>query len=156
MYRSIIFALTLSIASLPEASAQFVYPIKFDNCYLDQFIFETDELVAKIDTNILIETVTKGWTSKMKKEAIGDLGLQVLVDKRGKSCLVSVRNDTNLKLKKMKLSANINNVLEWPRQSDKISTLILFQFEEGESINVKRLGTVDKINLTEIKNDEPS
>lgn len=155
MYRSIIFAFALSIGLISEVTAQFVYPTKFDNCYLDQFNFETDELIAKIDTNILIETITKGWTSKMKKGALGDLGLQILVDKRGNSCLVSVRNDTNIKLKKMKLSANINNELDWPRQPNKISTLILFQFKEGE-ISVKRLGTIDKINLTEIKNDKPS
>ena len=54
----------------------------------------------------------------------------------------------------MKLNGNIDNVLQWPRQVDKISTLILLQFEDGE-ISVKRLGTVDKVNLTEIKNNKP-
>ena len=154
MYRLLSFTIVLTIGLISQVSAQHVYPIKFDNCYLDQFKFETDEIVAKIDTKTIIETITKGWTSKMKKEAIGDLGLQVLVDKRGNSCLVSVRNDTNLKLKKMKLNGNIDNVLQWPRQVDKISTLILLQFEDGE-ISVKRLGTVDKVNLTEIKNNKP-
>jgi len=150
--RTLIFSIFLSVGFILEVSAQHVYPIKFDDCYLDQFKFETDAIVAEIDTKVLTETIMAGWTSKMKSQAVGDLAFQILIDKRGKSCLVSVRNDTSLKLKKMKLNENINNKLQWPRLTDKISALVLLQFEDGK-VEVKRLGTVDMKNLTEIKNN---
>ncbi|MFY0594747.1 hypothetical protein [Roseivirga sp.] len=150
--RYLLLTILLCLGFASSLSAQHVYPLKFDDCYLDQFKFETDFIQVKVDEKVLIEKVTAGWTSKMIEKAVGDLGLQILVDKRGKSCLVSVRNDTNMKMKKMNLSANINNKLQWERSENKISALVLLQFKDG-TITTKRLGTVDMKNLTEIKNN---
>ncbi len=133
-----------------ELSAQYVYPEKYDQCYLDEFKFETDKLIAIIEQESLIKTITEGWNKKMKDNAVGYLGLQILVDRRGQSCLMSVRNDTNMKVKKMNLSSNVNNNLKWPRMSEKISAIVLLHFEEGK-ISMKRLGTQDMVNLKEIK-----
>jgi hypothetical protein len=55
-----------------------------------------------------------------------------------------------MKLKKMKLNENIDNNLKWKGQEDKISVIVLLQFE-GDQITVKRLGTTDMVNLVEIK-----
>jgi hypothetical protein len=131
-------------------SAQHVYPEKFDNCYLDEFKFEETSIIAEIEDKVLTQVITEGWDDKMLKKAEGYLGLQILVDRRGKSCLMSVRNDTNMKLKKMKLNENIDNNLKWKGQEDKISVIVLLQFE-GDQITVKRLGTTDMVNLVEIK-----
>jgi len=87
----------------------------------------------------------------MLKGAEGFLGLQILIDNRGRSCLMSVRNDTNLKLKKMNLEENVNNNMKWQTVAKKVSAIILLEFD-GEEIDVKRLGTVDNVNLVEIKN----
>lgn len=51
---------------------------------------------------------------------------------------------------KMKLNENIDNNLKWKGQEDKISVIVLLQFE-GDQITVKRLGTTDMVNLVEIK-----
>jgi hypothetical protein len=131
-------------------NAQHVYPEKFDNCYLDEFKFEETSIIAEIEDKVLTQVITEGWDDKMLKKAEGYLGLQILVDRRGKSCLMSVRNDTNMKLKKMKLNENIDNNLKWKGQEDKISVIVLLQFE-GDQITVKRLGTTDMVNLVEIK-----
>lgn len=152
MKRLIVILYVLISSTAGKLHAQFVYPEKYDQCYLDEFKFETDKILAKIDDQKLIETITLGWSKKMKTEAEGNLGLQILVDRRGQSCLVSLRNDTNLKVKKMNLSKNINNNLKWSRMSDKISAIILLQFNEGE-ITLKRLGTEDMVNLLEIKRE---
>lgn len=129
--------------------AQYVYPEKFDNCYLDEFKFEETSIIAEVDNELLKAAVTKGWDAKMLKGAEGNLGLQILVDRQGKSCLMSVRNDSNLKLKKLNLEENVNEHLKWKGQSEKISAIVVLQFEEGE-ITIKRLGTTDMRTLVEI------
>lgn len=131
--------------------SQHVYPEVIDNCYLDQFVFEKDHLLAKLDNNKIIEAVTGNWDEKMKKSATGVLGLQILVDNRGSSCLMSVRNDTNLKTKKMNLAQSINDNLKWPRMQQKVSAIVVLLFKDGE-IEIKRMGTVDNQNLIEIDN----
>lgn len=131
-------------------AAENVCKEKFDNCYLDEFKFEETSIIAEIEDEVLTQVITEGWDDKMLKKAEGYLGLQILVDRRGKSCLMSVRNDTNMKLKKMNLNENIDNNLKWKGQEDKISVIVLLQFE-GDQITVKRLGTTDMVNLVEIK-----
>lgn len=128
--------------------AQYVYPEKFDHCYIDEFKFEETEIIAEVDDEKLKEAIIAGWDSKMLDKGEGNLGLQVLVDRKGNSCLMSVRNDTNMKMKKMNLVENIGQ-LKWKGQTDKISAIILLHFEKGE-ITIKRLGTTDMVNLVEI------
>ncbi len=129
--------------------AQYVYPEKFDHCYLDEFKFEETEIIAEVDDEKLKEAIIAGWDSKMLNKGEGNLGLQILVDRKGNSCLMSVRNDTNMKMKKMNLVENIDQ-LKWKGQADKISAIILLHFDQGE-ITIKRLGTKDMVNLVEIK-----
>lgn len=149
MKKTLLLALLIAGLCL-NVKAQHVYPEVYDHCYLDQFDFETDQIIAKIDSKTLIKTITRGWDKKTLNKAEGSLGLQILVDRRGNSCLMSVRNDTNMKLKKLNLNKNINDNLKWERLSNKISTIILLEFKDGE-ISMKRLGTLDKVKLLEIK-----
>lgn len=134
---------------LPGLYGQYVYPERFENCYLDEFKYEETRIIAEIDNEKLKSVITSGWDDKMLKKAEGFLGLQILVDRKGGSCLMSVRNDTNMKLKKMNLEANVNENLKWKGQSDKISAIVLLEFKDGEIV-VKRLGTTDMRNLVEI------
>lgn len=150
MRQTTILCLLTALFSIVNLNAQHVYPEKFENCYLDEFKFEETSIIAEIDNDVMLEVITAGWDEKMLSKAEGFLGLQILVDRRGKSCLMSVRNDTNMKLKKMNLNENIDTNLKWKGQSEKISAIVLLQFEKGE-ITVKRLGTTDMVNLTEIK-----
>lgn len=139
----------MAFMAIGTLKAQYVYPEKFENCYLDEFKFEETSIIAEVDNELLKAAVTKGWDAKMLKGAEGNLGLQILVDRQGKSCLMSVRNDSNLKLKKLNLEENINEHLKWKGQSEKISAILVLHFEEGE-ITIKRLGTTDMRNLVEI------
>ncbi len=134
---------------LPGLYGQYVYPERFENCYLDEFKYEETRIIAEIDNEKLKSVITSGWDDKMLKKAEGFVGLQILVDRKGGSCLMSVRNDTNMKLKKMNLEANVNENLKWKGQSDKISAIVLLEFKDGEIV-VKRLGTTDMRNLVEI------
>lgn len=148
MKKLVLICLTLCLAGA-SLQAQYVYPERFeDNCYLDEFDYESTEIIAKIDESVLIETITQGWSDKILKGAEGNLGMQILVDERGRSCLVSVRNDTNLKMKKLNLIENVGQ-LKWNRLTKKISPVVVFVFGE-EGIEVKRLGTSDQKTLTEI------
>ena len=132
-----------------QAFGQHVFPDVIDNCYLDQFVYETDEILAKLEDEKIIETVTASWDEKTKKNAEGILGFQVLVDNRGTSCLMSIRNETNIKTKKMNLAGSINDNLKWPRMQQKVSVIVVMEFKEGE-ITMKRMGTKDMKTLTEV------
>lgn len=145
-----LFLALLMIFSL-QSFAQHAYPEVTNNCYLDQFTLESDSIIAKIDNAKIIEAVTQGWDDKMKNKIEGTLGLQILVDNRGNSCLISFRNDTNQKPKKMNVEGNVNDHLKWPRQSTKISAIAVLEFKGGK-ITVKRMGTKDYVNLVELKN----
>lgn len=129
-----------------QAFSQHVYPEVIDNCYLDQFIFESDSTIAKLDKDKIIEVITSGWDEKTLKSANGMLGLQVLVNNRGASCLMSIQNETNMKTKKMNLTETINDNLKWPRMPQKVSVIMVLTFDKGE-IDLKRLGTKDKKSL---------
>lgn len=151
MRRSAIFCVLMLAVAITHLRAQYVFPEKFEHCYLDEFKFEETALVAEVDDDLLKAAITTGWDSKMLKGVAGNLGLQILVDRKGVSCLMSVRNNTNLKLKKMNLEENINTILKWKGQSDKISAIVVLEFDKGE-ISLKRFGTTDMRTLTEIKN----
>jgi hypothetical protein len=134
-----------------HAFSQHVYPEVIDNCYLDQFVYESDSLIAKLDKDKIIEVITASWDEKTKKSADGFLGLQVLVNNRGASCLMSIQNETNMKTKKMNLTESINDNLKWPRMPQKVSVIMVLTFNKGE-IELKRMGTIDKKSLVEIDN----
>jgi hypothetical protein len=133
-----------------QSFAQHAYPEVTNNCYLDQFVLESDSIIAKLDNAKIIEAVTQGWDQKMKDKIEGVLGLQILVDNRGNSCLISYRNDTNAKPKKMNIEANVNDHLKWPRQPKKVSAIVVLEFKDGE-ITARRMGTKDYVSLIEIK-----
>ena len=143
----------LFLFSSLSAFSQHVYGEKIDNCYLDQFIFESDKIIAKLDNEKITEVVTTGFDAKVKKGIEGILGFQVLVDNRGNSCLMSVRNDTNQKTKKLNLASSINDNLKWPRMAQKVSVIVVMEFEKGGEITVKRMGTVDNKNLIELSGE---
>lgn len=134
-----------------QVSAQHVYPEVIDNCYLDQFVYESDSLLAKLENEKIIEVITASWDEKTKKSAEGFLGLQILVNNRGASCLMSIQNGTNMKTKKMNLTESINDNLKWPRMPQKVSVIMVLSFNKGE-IELKRMGTIDKKSLVEIDN----
>tara|TARA_A100000171_G_scaffold35578_1_gene34120 strand:- start:659 stop:1123 length:465 start_codon:yes stop_codon:yes gene_type:complete len=144
-----LFFLLLCFCFSHQAFAQHVFPDVVDNCYLDQFVYETDEILAKLDNEKIIEVVTASWDEKTKKNAEGILGFQVLVDNRGTSCLMSIRNETNIKTKKMNLVSSINDNLKWPRMQQKVSVIVVMEFKDGE-ITMKRMGTKDMKTLTEV------
>jgi hypothetical protein len=145
------FLALLLLAIGTKAFSQHVYPEVIDYCYLDMFVYESDSLIAKLDNDKIIEVITAAWDEKTKKSADGFLGLQMLVNNRGASCLMSIQNGTNMKTKKMNLTESINDNLKWPRMPQKVSVIMVLTFDKGE-IELKRMGTIDKKSLVEIDN----
>jgi len=58
MKRLLIFSTLLCLTL--SAYSQHVYPEVFDNCYLDEFIFEQDKILVPQDEGMIIEIVTMG------------------------------------------------------------------------------------------------
>ncbi|MFT6970780.1 MAG: hypothetical protein ACJAXX_001346 [Roseivirga sp.] len=50
-----------------EAFSQHVYPEVIDNCYLDQFVYESDSIIAKLENEKIIEVITGSWDAKLKR-----------------------------------------------------------------------------------------
>ncbi|TGD82918.1 hypothetical protein [Hymenobacter wooponensis] len=145
------FALTLLCSLLITSSyGQNLFPEKFKGCVTDQFSLESDSISAKVDNQTLIAIVTHALNEEETKSAIGTLALQIIVDRNGQSCLLSVKNDTNLKTKKLRLKENIDSRLLWEKVDNKVAAVVVLRFSSG-TISVKRLGMNGKRGVHELR-----
>ena len=121
-----------------NCKAQNVYPEKFSGCITDHFALEKDSLVGKTDINQLIKIVLSSLDDKSKSKIEGVLSLQIIVNLDGSSCLISMKNETNIKSSKFKLK-DVIDTIKWEIPIKKISPLIQLKFNPN-SIQYRRLG----------------
>jgi hypothetical protein len=134
--------------------AQNVFPDKFDGCITDRFGLEKDSIEARIDSKYLVNTVLSGVDEKYKSKLNGILKLQIIVNTDGKSCLISIENNTNIKTSKLNLKKTIDDNLIWNiNQKNKVSPLIILKFNSN-SVQLKRIGVSGDFGMKEIFNDE--
>lgn len=129
---------------------QNLFPKKFKGCSTDQFNLESDTITARIDPQTLISTITSSLSAKEAKHAIGTLALQIIVDKAGQSCLLSVKNDTNIKTSRLHLKENIDSKLTWEKIDAKIAAVVVLRFDAGV-VSIKRLGMNGKKGVHELR-----
>jgi ligand-binding sensor domain-containing protein len=134
--------------------AQDIFPEKFEGCNTDQFAIESEVTTAKIDNQELIRVIQREFDSKTKRNIIGYLSLQVIVNLQGESCLLSIENKTNVKTSKLNLKSNIDNNLKWEKPEKKVSAIFAMKFSRN-GIAVKRLGVNANVGWHEIS-DKPS
>jgi hypothetical protein len=152
IFQLVIVFICLSLTNMIEA--QNVFPNKFDACITDRFGLEKDSLEARIDSKYLINTVLSGIDEKYKSKLNGILKLQIIVNTDGKSCLISIENNTNIKTSKLNLKKTIDDNLIWNiNQKNKVSPLIILKFNSN-SVQLKRIGVSGNFVMKEIFNDE--
>jgi hypothetical protein len=141
----------ISIITIGKASSQSLFPDKFQGCNTDRFALESDSTTAKIDSDELIKIITSTLSDKQRNKISGKLTLQIIVDLNGNSCLLSVKNDTNIKTTKIDLKSFIDNKLVWDRPTKKVAAIVLIGFT-GDGIKIKRLGMNAKKGVHELTN----
>jgi len=133
-----ILILICLIGFVTTAKSQFIFPESYKDCKVTMFLLENDTTITRISDEKLIETITNGFSSKVKAKIKGNLSLQIFVDTTKSSCLLSVDNKTNIKTKDLNLQKSINNKLIWSEVNQPVSTIVIFNFDK--TISIKRLG----------------
>ena len=146
-----IIAFIVSLTFFSSTHAQHLFPEKFSGCVTDRFALEFDKADAKVDDADLLRAITAGFDEKTRSKISGSMMLQILVDVDGKSCLLSAKNHTNIRTKKLALKENIDSKLLWDTPpSKKVAAIVVVNFSRDGMV-VKRLGVNANRGLHELK-----
>jgi ligand-binding sensor domain-containing protein len=139
--KKILTILTL-IISVITTYGQHLYPEKFEGCELTRFCLDCGEPKAQPPTQITIE-ISKNLDLKTLKKISGIIEVQIIVDTLGSPCLLSAKNESNVKIEKLNLKYAIDNTSKWTPASkngkpDKSSVSLKLIFE-NESFSIQRV-----------------
>ena len=123
----------------PSIQAQNIFEDKFEGCNTDRFATEKDSIKVKPTEKDIVNILANNLDDKNVKKIKGLLSFQIIVDLDGKSCLLSVKNETNITSKKLNLKEIIDKNLEWEKPTEKTSVIIALMFY-GNSVGKKRIG----------------
>jgi ligand-binding sensor domain-containing protein len=165
-----ILLILVAILSVNLSFGQHLYPEKFEGCNTSRFCLDCGDSKAEPPTefgNELLSNLNKKYLKKIS----GTIEVQILIDTIGKPCLLSAKNGSNIKSKKLKLQNGINNTSNWkpaisdgkPKQSS-VSMVIIFKegtysiqrrtFDFKNNSNFKSTGTPDVKGTKESKLSE--
>lgn len=129
--------------------SQELLPEKFAACDAPSFLLESDTTVARISDDKLIAIIVSGFEKNVKTKIAGVLQMQIIVDSNGNSCLLSIKNKTNIKTEALNLKNTIDQKLKWNRPMQGVSTLVVLYFEATQ-ISLKRFGYSSEYGWQEI------
>lgn len=132
-----IFLLLFSISF--GVHAQNIFDEKFKGCITDRFSTEKDSIEVKETDKDLVYVLANNLEKENVKKIKGLLSCQIIVDLNGKSCLLSVDNDTNIPTEKLNLKEIIDKNLNWEKPTEKTSVIVAIMFY-GKSVEKKRIG----------------
>lgn len=132
-----IFLLLFSISF--GVHAQNIFDEKFEGCNTDRFSTEKDSIEVKETDKDLVYVLANNLEEENVKKIKGLLSCQIIVDLNGKSCLLSVDNDTNIPTEKLNLKEIIDKNLNWEKPTEKTSVIVAIKFY-GTSVEKKRIG----------------
>ncbi len=131
--------LILILATGFVAKTQNIFPEAFLDCDTEQFALESDTTNARISGQVLIDVITKDFSRKTRNSISGRLALQIIVYMDGRSCLLSMENDTNISSDKLKIKPAIDNELKWEVPTKVVSAIVMLHFDKND-IRVQRFG----------------
>ena len=139
---SIIFFLTTTMGT-----AQNLFPTKLDNCIADKFCLDCGDEKASYNTakfKKLLERINKDLNLK---GITGSIKLQVLVDSKGKGCVLSHTEKKDNFIAR-KIVEELNNFNNWipakteNKELDKVSINLLFTVKDGIIS-----GEIERVNI---------
>lgn len=119
--------------------AQNIFDEKFEGCNTESFSTEKDSIEVKSTDKDLVFVLAKNLEQESIKKIKGLLSCQIIVDQNGKSCLLSVNNETNIPSKELNLKEIIDQNLNWEKPTEKTSVIVAIMFY-GKSVEKKRIG----------------
>ncbi|RAV30773.1 hypothetical protein DN748_00495 [Sinomicrobium soli] len=119
--------------------SQELFPEKYEGCNMERFVVENDSVSVRVKSRSVNEILAANWDQDIIDSIRGILTLQILVNPGGYSCLLSVRNDTNMALERLNLKTLIDDNLEWDRTAESVSAIFAIRFY-GREVELKRLG----------------
>jgi hypothetical protein len=125
------------------SNSQNIFPEKFNNCSTEEMSLESDSVYTETNTLDLIKLIKSNLSKEKKQNLKGVLSIQIVVNLDGSSCLISFKNDTNLKSSELNLKNIIDSNLKWEKPKEIVSPIILFNFYE-ENVSYKRIGINSK------------
>lgn len=147
--------LTLVILITNFGFGQHLYSEKFDDCKLSRFCLDCGDTKAEPPQNFIADLISNLDEQSLKK-INGSIEVQILVDSIGKPCLLSAKNETNIKSKKLKLQNGINSTDNWypaisKGEVEQVSVSLLLVFENGElSINRRKFDFKNQSNMKSV------
>lgn len=131
---------TLFIAGFVVTShAQTVFKTKFTPCSETKFIFEENTILAKTDNKELVNLIFQSMDEEAAKRIEGHMLLQVIVGLDGRSCLLSMDNQTNIPTEQMKIKDQLDSKLVWQNSNQVLSAVLLVVINKN-GVAVKRFG----------------
>lgn len=137
MMRLFIAAVSLLCCSV---QAQHLFPEKFNDCVTDHFKLEKDTATIKKPHSEIAEVILRGLKPELRDKLKGDMYLQVIVDTEGRSCLLSVKNETKVATAKLGLKKIVDEQLRWNPADQKYSPILYLNFSGEKDVLVTRLG----------------
>lgn len=141
-----------------QASSQHLFPVKLDNCKTDRFCLDCGDTKAGYDENEFIELQNKLNETLPLQGIKGSVKLQVLVNAKGKGCVLSHTDKSNNTIS----AAIINALNKFKGWTPAISN---GQKEEKSSINLffvvsdnKISGRIERVDMNAFKKsfDKPN
>ncbi|MGK7392311.1 MAG: hypothetical protein ACNS60_18300 [Candidatus Cyclobacteriaceae bacterium M2_1C_046] len=151
MEKLILVILPLLLISYGNSFSQHIFPDAYIGCNTDRFTMESDSTIAKIDDAELLQVLKSGFSNKAKEKIKGKLSLQLIIDAQGNSCLISLKNETNIRTKKLKLKETIDTNLKWNRPDRKVAVILILDFE-GPEVTFTRFGMNKEKGVHVLKN----
>jgi len=123
--------------------AQSLFPEEFDGCNTTHFIIEKDTATVHANIVDMTKIFKNGLNNKVQKQIKGIIKLQILVDTEGNSCLLSLKNETNIQTEKLNLKEIIDSKLVWNKPESMMSVILYISFKSG-MMGFARLGLDEK------------
>lgn len=137
-----------------NVNAQNLFPEKFEGCDTSRFTIEKDFEKVHAGVPEIINVIKKGLDNKTQRQIKGIIQLQVLVNTDGTSCLLSLKNETNIAIEKLNLKKVIDERLVWNKPEEMICAIISVSFRSG-MIGIARLGLDTENGYHDLKPNNP-
>jgi hypothetical protein len=140
--------LILLISYLPfHLKAQNLFPVKLENCKTDKFCLDCGNTKATYKDKEFVklqENLNKSFNLKGTK---GSVKFQILIDSKGKGCVLSHNDKSNNPIT-LKIVEELNNFNEWlpaitdNKKEEKVSINLIFTIKDD-----KIIGKIDRVDM---------
>jgi len=147
--RKIIFILFASLTL--QSTAQNLFPVKLETCPADRFCLDCGDTKAGYDEKEFLKLQDKLNTELNLRGIKGVVKFQVLVDSKGRACVLSHTDQTNNPIS-LKIVEELNKFKNWSpamtegKKEEKSSINLIFTINEN-----KIVGKVERVDMTAFK-----